>query len=239
MTAIIFSMAAIICVAVAGESYKYKYHSVETISVTGLAGTDFTADLIVWSGSYNRKNMDLKAAYADLKNDETKIRTYLKQKGVDEKEIVFSSVSINKDYDYKYDNYGNQTGNTFNGYNLSQTVTVQSKRVEQIEKISREVTELIENGIEFYSNAPSYYYTKLGELKVDLLAQAATDAHNRAKTIADNSGNTLGSLSKASMGVFQITGQNSNDDYSYGGAYNTSSKNKTASITIKTEYHTH
>jgi len=37
------------------------------------------------------------------------------------------------------------------------------------------------------------------------------------------------------MGIFQITGQNSNEDYSYGGAFNTSSKNKTASITVNLE----
>jgi len=38
------------------------------------------------------------------------------------------------------------------------------------------------------------------------------------------------------MGVFQITGQNSNENYSYGGTFNTTSKNKTASITLRTEY---
>jgi len=38
------------------------------------------------------------------------------------------------------------------------------------------------------------------------------------------------------MGIFQITGQNSNEEYSYGGNFNTSSKNKTASITAKLEF---
>jgi hypothetical protein len=35
------------------------------------------------------------------------------------------------------------------------------------------------------------------------------------------------------MGVFQITGQNSAEDFSYGGSFNTASKNKTANITVK------
>jgi hypothetical protein len=38
------------------------------------------------------------------------------------------------------------------------------------------------------------------------------------------------------MGIFQITGQNSNEDYSWGGVYNTTSKEKTASITMKLTY---
>jgi len=40
-------------------------------------------------------------------------------------------------------------------------------------------------------------------------------------------------LKTAEMGVFQITGQNSSEDYTYGGAFNTTSKMKTASITVK------
>jgi hypothetical protein len=36
--------------------------------------------------------------------------------------------------------------------------------------------------------------------------------------------------------VFQITGRNTNEEYSYGGAFNTSSKEKTASITLRVEY---
>ena len=59
---------------------------------------------------------------------------------------------------------------------------------------------------------------------------------NADETIAKNSGSSLGGIKKASMGVFQITGQNSNEDYSSGGVFNTSSKNKTASITMKIEY---
>jgi len=38
------------------------------------------------------------------------------------------------------------------------------------------------------------------------------------------------------MGVFQITGKNNNEEYSYGGSFNTSSRLKTASITLRVEY---
>ena len=38
------------------------------------------------------------------------------------------------------------------------------------------------------------------------------------------------------MGVTQITEPNSTEEFSYGGTFNTSSKEKEASITIKLEY---
>ncbi len=197
---------------------------------------DFVSDLIVWTGNYSRTNMDLKAAYASLKADESNIRAYLKAKGLADADLVFSAVDINKDFSNKTDESGRIVSSVFNGYVLKQTVKVESKNIERVESISREITELIEQGIEINSSAPAYFYSRLSELKIDLLAKASADAKNRAESIAKNAGSNLGNLKNANMGVFQITGKNSNEDYSYGGAFNTSSKNKTASITLKTEY---
>jgi uncharacterized protein len=234
--AAIIALAAIICFFILGNAYKYKFKTTETISVTGLAEKDFISDQIVWEGNYSRKMMDLKSAYTLLKEDESKIRTYLKGKNVTDAELVFSAVSIDKEFNNKLDAEGRNIGSEFTGYNLKQNVTVDSKDIDKVEKISRAITELIENGIEFNSSSPSYYYTKLSELKLDLLAKASADAKQRAETIAKNSGSSLGKIKKATMGVFQITGKNSNEDYSYGGAFNTSAKNKTASITTKIEF---
>lgn len=236
IVAAIIAVGIIVAFAILGNAYKYKFKAEETISVTGLAEKDFMSDQIVWTGNYSRKTMDLKTAYQELKVDEGKIRSYLKGKGVSDAELVFSAVSIDKDFTTRYDDNGRVTGSEFTGYNLRQNVTVDSKDIEKVEKISREVTELIESGIEFNSSSPSYYYTKLSELKIDLLAKASADAKQRAETIAKNSGGGLGKIKDASMGVFQITGKNSNEDYSYGGAFNTSSKNKTASITTRIDY---
>ncbi len=229
-------LTALIGVGVMAGAYKYKFRAQETITVTGLAEKDFVSDQIVWSGNYSRKMMDLKAAYAQLKADEQTIRSYLLGKGVKESEIVFSAVGIEKEFNTRYDSEGRMLGTDFTGYKLMQSVSVDSRDIDKVEKISREVTELIQSGIEFNSSSPAYYYSKLSELKIDLLAKASADAKERAQTIARNSGSDLGGIKKATMGVFQITGQNSNEDYSYGGVFNTSSKNKTASITIRIDY---
>ncbi len=169
---LIIALSVITGVFILGNAYKYKFKTTETISVTGLAETNFTSDQIVWTGNYSRKTMDLKSAYAQLKTDEGKIRSYLKGKGVTDAEMVFSAISIDKEFESRYDDNGRVTGSEFTGYNLKQNVTVDSKDIEKVEKISREVTELIESGIEFNSSSPSYYYTKLSELKIDLLAKA-------------------------------------------------------------------
>ncbi len=54
--------------------------------------------------------MDLKAAYADLKNDETAIKKYLISKGILGNQIIFSSVNIDKQFNTKTNENGNQVG---------------------------------------------------------------------------------------------------------------------------------
>jgi hypothetical protein len=229
-------VAIIIATLIIAESYKYKYKSTETISVTGMSETDFTSDLIVWGGSFTRDATEIKNAYSLLKQDENTIKDYLISKGMNDSNIVFSSVVMTKNYQKNYDEKGNEISSTFIGYTLSENLRIESHQIDLVEKLSREITELLEKGIELNSETPQYYYTQLNALKIDLLAKASADAKNRAETIANNSGSVLGGINKATMGVFQITGKNDNEVYSYGGAFNTSSKMKTASITIKIDY---
>jgi hypothetical protein len=232
----IISTSIIISFFVLADAFKYRTKSSETITVTGLAEKEFTSDLIVWGGSFSRNAFVLKDAYAQLKQDEASIRTYLNDKGIHDSCIVFSSVSMIKNFDRRYDERGNEVSAEFSGYTLSGNVRVESREIDLVEKLSREITELLEKGIELNSNIPEYYYTRLNELKIDLLANASSDAKTRAETIAKNSGTSVKGLVKASMGVFQITGKNANEIYSYGGTFNTSSKIKVASVTLKVEY---
>ncbi|RYD52871.1 MAG: SIMPL domain-containing protein [Sphingobacteriales bacterium] len=233
---LITALAAIIIAAVVANGYNYKFKTKNTLPVTGSAEYNFEADLIVWTGSYMRTSVDLKEAYALLKDDEARVRAYLQGKGITAQEVVFSSVTINRQYDEQYDDKGNRIRSVFNGFQLSQRVRVESPSIEKVEVISREVTGLLEAGVELNSDEPQYYYTKLKDVKIKLLQEAGEDARRRAETIAAAGHSDLGKLRKASMGVFQITGRNSNEDFTYGGAFNTASKAKTATVTVRLEY---
>ncbi len=232
----LIALSIIVAAFLLGNAFMNRNKAQQSISVTGLGSKDFTSDLIVWSGSFSKKNMILKDAYAELDRDRETIKRYLISKGVKEKELVFSSIDINKDFSNSYDDNGNMTSSYFTGYNLTQRVTVESKNVDKIEKISREVSELINSGVEFYSESPEYYYTQLAELKVEMIAEATKDANIRAEKIAENADASLGKLKSATMGVFQIVAQNSSEDYSWGGTFNTNAKYKTASITVSLQY---
>lgn len=236
ITAIIFGVSIITAAYLLGNAFMNRNKAEGTISVTGLGKADFTSDLIVWEGSFSKESLNLQKAYSDLEKDKSIISNYLKTKGITESELVFNAVRSRKNTRAKYTNDGKYTGEEFLGYILTQSLQIESTEVEKVEKISREITELLNKGIQFYSQPPRYYYTKLADLKIEMISKATEDARLRAEKIAENSGGKLDDLISAKMGIFQITGQNSNEDYSWGGTYNTSSKEKTASITMKLNY---
>ncbi len=232
----IIALALIIIAAIGRNAYLTKVHANDVITVTGLGSKDFESDLIVWSGTFSRLNKDLKRAYTEIDQDRELIKQYLNSKGIDDQNIVFQSIVINREFDNQYDAQYNLRRSTFMGFNLTQTVTIESNEVDKVENIARSITELINLGIEFYSQRPQYFYTKLAELKLEMIEAATRDAYTRAKTIAENSGSKVHKLKRASMGVFQIVAQNSSEDFTWGGAFNTDSRKKTASITVKLDY---
>src|SRR5690554_654449 len=232
---VIAALALIAFASVLGEAYKFKYKSSHTINVTGNAKMDFESDIVKWTASYSRKSMDMSAASEQLSNDRRLVREFLEGQGIAPSEIVFNADNIYREFSYGSDNYGNSR-QTFTGYNLSQSVSVESRDLDKVDNASREISALISQGIELSSHSPNYYYSKLEDLKLELISQASANATQRAENIADEAGASLGSLIKADLGIFQITGQNDNEDYSYGGVFNTTSRNKTANITVRASY---
>ncbi len=181
---------------------QIKKFSNEVIEVTGSAEKKITSDYIVWNAEFSRRDTELKRAYAALQSDLKKVKDYLSSKGVKDNELVISQVSTS--VFYKKNDKGNDT-NQIEGYVLSQGIEVKSNDVQKIDNVSRESTELINQDVQFISQAPAYYYTKLAELKIEMLAMASEDAKQRAVSMANSTGNKIGFMRSAKMGVFQIT----------------------------------
>ena len=225
------------CCALSVGLSRFRSESVHSIAATGSASVDFESDTIIWRGSFSAQDYTSKAAYNKIKNDSALVKKYLLDNGVTEDEIVFNSVDIWKTYKDIYDDNGNYVGREQEGYSLSQTVTVSSGDIDKVEKISRDISSLLETGVEFESQSPEYYYTGLDDLKLSLIEQATANAKERINIMAANSGARIGKLRNSNLGVFQITATNSGtSSYTYDGAFDISSRKKTASITVKLEY---
>jgi|688.fasta_scaffold263531_2 hypothetical protein len=122
------------------------------------------------------------------------------------------------------------------GFKATQVVSVSSTNAAVIEKVSREITNLLEQGVNVTSFDPSYYYTHLGELKLEMLSEAAKDARARAENILSSAGNTrVGKLVYADMGIININAANSTET-STEGNNDTSSRDKDIITIVHAEF---
>ena len=218
------------------HAYKTRGDRAGNISVTGLGEVDFESDQVIWSGRFEASSVDLGEAFAKIKAQRSKVEAYLIEKGVPKDEIQFEQVSTYEREKSVYNDQGKYVGSEFDKFELNQHVVVNSNDLDLVASVSREISELLNEGVQITSEKPDYYYSKLDELKLDLIEKASENGRIRAEQIAKNSKSDLKGLKSARLGVFQILGYNSGESYSWSGTFNTSSRWKTASITVKMDF---
>jgi uncharacterized protein len=198
------------------------------IEVTGSAKRRIVSDQIEWSAVVETTNMDRTQAYRDLRGYVETTLKYLADQQVKSEEIRASSASIEEMFNTEYLGVAEERveRQVFSGYKASQTISVRSTDVARIERISREVTQLLERGVPVASQPPAYFYTKLGELKIAMLAEASKDARVRGENIVKQAGGAeLGKLRTADMGIINVNPANATDT-SWDGNNDTSSLEK-------------
>lgn len=179
-----------------------RMKSDNTIQVTGSAKRRIRSDLIVWRAHVAVSGPDLKAAYRTLATNVPRVTGYLQKKGIPKEQLVVSAVTTRSLH--PRDGQGAPVEDVVSGYALSQTIEVRSRDMDRVSALSREATELIDEGIPLQSDPPEFHYTKVAELKLQMLAEAARDSRRRAEEIASATGARIGMLRQARMGVIQI-----------------------------------
>ncbi len=202
----------------------------DMITVTGSAKRRIKSDLVLWNAGVTYQAPKLADAYRTLSESIPKVRQYLVSKGIAENQIQISSISTTTLKGH--DTNGAETSE-ITGYSLRQQLEVRSNEVEKIAQVAREATELINQDILIESSPPQYLYTQLGDLKIEMLGEAAKDAKTRAEKIASSTGDKVGTVRSARMGVLQITAADSTE-VSDAGISDTSSidKDMTAVVNI-------
>lgn len=209
----ILGLAFIICSIIIVNAWKSNYSSNQTITVTGSAKKDIISDLGILRGTISVESPNAGNAYRELQRQKPILVSYLVSKGFPENEIEFFTMNSYPLYEVSPSGY--QTG-TVRAYVYNQRLEVKSKDVNKIKNVSLEIPSLIEKGVSFNVEMPEYHYTELANIKIEIQAEAAKDAMNRASKIALATKRKLGPMRSARMGVIQITPKFSNQISDYG-----------------------
>jgi hypothetical protein len=226
---VILGASIIISFAIASYTF-YSLRSADYITTTGSSKKEVTSDTVKWTSTISRiiKLSTVKEGYAKMDADLKEVKAFFAENGFTDKDMEISPIFMNEIYE------NNKTG-TDKNYNLIQNIEIHSTDVAKVDALSKNINALINKGIIFNSMMPEYYYSKLPEMRVALLADAVADAKARAQKLAEAGNKTIGALKSASSGVVQVLSPGSAAISDYG-TYDTSKIQKEIMITVKASF---
>lgn len=213
-----FSLSLIISTSIVSNTLSRSGVEVTGSAVAIVKSDSASWDLELSTGSKNKKN-----AYDQLVTNKKIVMDYLKSKGFTDEEIDLQNTNAYPVF--KKSSESGEDTNEVDHYVISQVIRIGSNNIQLIKDVSLDAENLLNRGIDVRSNPPSYFYTKLSDLKIKLLNEASEDAKRRAKAMLKNTGTRVGSIKSIKTGVFQITTPNSTEVSDYG-VYDTSTIDK-------------
>lgn len=146
------------------------------------------------------------------KQDKETVLKFLKENSVEDSEIREISCHISQRYRDK------DTAKDVKKYKIYDKVVVKSNQPKKIEKLIEKISNLLDAGLYIESDV-EYFYKNIGDLRIEMIEEAAKDSMNRANRIADIAGVRIKGVKNFSTGVFSISSESSsvqNDsDYSW------------------------
>jgi len=210
-----------------------------TIDVRGSAKKRITSDLAEWTASVTTTKKDRVEAYTALKKDVEAVTAFIEAAGFPKEQIRISAASLDQLSHEEVTEEGNKVlrRTVFDGWRASQSINVTSTDVQRVERISREATQLLEKGIDIGSGSPLYLFTKVSELKIEMLALASSDARQRAEKMIEAAGGgaKVGQVVGIDTGVININAANSTET-SWEGNFDTSSFEKDILTTVRVRF---
>ncbi len=197
---------------IGNAAIEYKQYE-RSVTVKGLSEQEYQADIVIWPIQFTSAGNNLESLYDSIEKSTSKIETFLGKNGIKPDEISFASPAIT---DKSAQQYGNNFKPEFR-YTAVQTVTVYSKDIKTVRAVLGTLSELGKQGIVFtggdYQSQTEYIFTRLNEVKPEMIEEATRKAREVAEKFASDSKSRLGKIKTASQGQFSINARDKNNPH--------------------------
>ena len=174
---------------------------------------EFWADIVIWLIQFTVAGNNLESLYGSIEQSTVKTQAFLNKNGIGREEITFSAPAIT---DKSAQQYGNNAKPEFR-YTAVQTITVYSKNITAVRSTMGSLSELGKQGIVFaggnYQSQTEYIFTRLNEVKPEMIEEATRKAREVAGKFSSDSNSALGKIKKASQGQFSISERDKNNPH--------------------------
>jgi hypothetical protein len=215
--ALVLSLSLFLGLSVLGWFLAHAAISVKeyerTVTVKGLAEQEFVADVVIWPVAFTLASNNLTTLYQELETSTDTIITFLTRHGINNDDISIDTPAIT---DKSAQQYGGQSGAEFR-YTAMQTVTVYTTDIDKVRSVMNRVSELGQQGIVItgnnYQSQTEYLFTRLNDVKPQMIEEATRNAREVADKFAQDSDSRLGKIRRASQGQFSISPRDNNNPH--------------------------
>jgi len=165
------------------------------VEVKGLSERIVKADVAIWSINFEVKSNNADTLYADIEKNITTIRTFLTSKGFEDSEINIAPVNV----------YQDTYREALFRYNSNVQLSVYTNKVDLVRSTSKDTLVLVKQGVVMSNNSITFEFSGLNDIKPEMLEEAIQNARVSADQFADNSGSSIGGISRGNQGVFDIS----------------------------------
>lgn len=194
-------LTAIVCTFLIAAALGNIKKQDRYVSVRGLSEREVVADQALWPVKASAAANSLGEIYTQIDNSQKSIVSFLQAKGFSNGEIMISQPQVSdRQAQLYYDN--NSTNNQ--RYIAEISVLLKTNKIDQVKKASQEIGELVGKGVTLTPTNVEYVYTKLNEIKPEMIEEATKEARKAADKFARNSGSWIGGIKYAYQGLFSI-----------------------------------
>lgn len=190
----------------AGHGFARGRTTDRYVTVKGIAEREVKADLALWPLRVATADNDLGRAQALNKESIQQIRAFLERNGIDVSRAELQKIEVTDAYVNQYQDVSRIPSR----YVVNQTLMVRSDKPESILEASQKIGDLVSAGVvlssggEYGFGGPTFLFTRLNDLKPEMIGEATTRAREAAQTFARDSGSQLAGIRRANQGVFEI-----------------------------------
>jgi len=204
--AIVLALGLVIGGWFVGHGFVRARTADRSVIVKGVAERVVTADVGLWPLRFVATDDVMAAAQARLESQRRAVMSFLRRHGIDSTMTELQGLEV---VDTRANPYGGATA--ANRYIVSMSIMVRSDDPGRIQATSQQVGELLDAGVVLssgpgggFGGGPTFLFTRLNDLKPEMIAEATASARKAAEQFAKDSRSGLGGIRRANQGVFEI-----------------------------------
>jgi hypothetical protein len=202
---VILAAGLIVGSALVGSGFRAGRSDDRFVTVKGVSEREVEADLALWPLEIVTTDNDLTVAQTRMDRAVAQTRAFLQGSGITDDQITIQSFRVR-------DNQAETMGgaSAANRFTITQTLMVRSEEPRVLQAAGQRVGELVQAGVvltsgqQYGPGGPTYIFTRLNDMKPEMLAEATGRAREAAVEFAGSSGSAVGKIRRANQGVFQI-----------------------------------